>query len=416
MSNVYVITRPEGYAHLQDCLFCCLIRDDRLMEVHVVPQKDSLLGNIYVGKVKNVIKNIEAAFVEIAGGKICFLPFSEAARPILTNRIYDGRLLAGDEVLVQVKKDAVKTKDPVLTARLSFAGRYVSVSLGEGNGVRYSHKLSEQGKAFAKEALKEVTVYDGMTLVVRTESERLINSDRERGAALLAKEAQSLLLGAQKLCNAGKTRTAFSLLSEDIPAYIRHLENAKDFMPDRIVTDCLDVYNALKGWRDREEENCRYPEPAFYQDNKIGLYQLYGLRAMLDEALSRTIWLKSGGYLVIEPTEALTVIDVNSGKYAGKKGAEETFFLVNREAAAEVARQLRLRSLSGIILVDFINLSSGKKQQELLSFLKEETKNDPAGVHIVDMTKLGLVEITRKKTEASLAEQMKEKGRLGREQ
>ena len=151
MSRIYLITRLSSVlsdqAKTSQKLCSCLFEDGQLMEVHLDGAGSSLLGNIYIGKIKNVLKNIEAAFVEIAGGQTCFLPLSEATNPVLTNRSYDGRLLAGDELLVQVKRDAVKTKDPVLTAALSITGKYASVALDAGQGVRYSHKLSDTEKA-----------------------------------------------------------------------------------------------------------------------------------------------------------------------------------------------------------------------------------------------------------------------------
>lgn len=142
----------------------------------------------------------------------------------------------------------------------------------------------------------------------------------------------------------------------------------------------------------------------FYQDPLLPLIKLYKLEAALEEALERRVWLKSGGYLVIEPTEALTVVDVNTGKYSGKKNAEDTILKINLEAAAGTARQLCLRNLSGIIIVDFIDMAREEHKQQLLTALEEELKKDPVKTVLVDMTKLGLVEITRKKVRKPLHE------------
>ena len=144
-----------------------------------------------------------------------------------------------------------------------------------------------------------------------------------------------------------------------------------------------------------------------YDDPDISLRLLYSLERGIDEALDTRVWLKCGGYLVIEPTEAMTVIDVNSGKNESKKMGEETYYQVNAEAAEEVARQLRLRNLSGIIIVDFINMAEKENRQKLLEYLKTLTTQDPQHPRIVDMTPLGLVEITRKKSHPTLAEQWK---------
>lgn len=397
MSFVYIITRsgfPGKGSLTEDRLCSFLLEDDRLTEVRVWQEGPSLLGNIYVGKIKNILNNIEAAFVEIEGSRICFLPFSEAQTPILTNRVYDGRLLAGDEILVQVKKDAIKTKDPVLTARLSVTGQYAALALDGGRGVRYSHKLDEEAKERAKTALSRVKMPSGMTLIVRTQTQEL--SDM----TLLTREVLSLQEKAKRLLTIGKTRTVFSLISEEQPGYLRHLREGR-IKPDRIVTDVLPVYTALQNSLDADSARSL----SFYRDEALNLCGLYGLTAKLEEAVCKKVWLKSGGYLVIEPTEALTVIDVNSGKYAGKKDAEEAFAVVNREAALETARQLRLRNLSGIIIVDFINLERKEDSRHLLSVLREACSQDPVPVRVVDMTPLGLVEITRKKIERPLSEQ-----------
>lgn len=403
MSAIYVITGADfdGVEGLEgkkvsDALCSFLLVDDKLTEVHIEQETPSLLGNIYVGKVKNVLKNIEAAFVEIAGGRTCFLPFSEAESPVLTNRVYDGRLLAGDEILVQVKKDAVKTKDPVLTARLSVTGRYAALAIDGGQGIRYSHKLTPEERAQAKESLKGLSVPKGMTLVVRTEAGAL--SDKRQ----LAQETEALIRKAEKLLTIGRTRTVYSLISEECPDYFRHLQQCCP-APQKIITDALPVYTALQSFFAPAEGQ----ELLFYEDENISLFRLYGLGAKLSEAFARKVWLKSGGYLVIEPTEALTVIDVNTGKFAGKKKTEETFALINAEAARETARQLRLRNLSGIIVVDFINQEGGRAKQNLLSLLRNACSQDPVPVQVVDMTALGLVEITRKKVERPLWEQIR---------
>ena len=139
----------------------------------------------------------------------------------------------------------------------------------------------------------------------------------------------------------------------------------------------------------------------------VSVSALYGLKHELDRALNRKVWLPSGGYLVIEPTEALTVIDVNTGKAPGKKKEREAFyFQTNKEAAIEAARQLRVRNISGMILIDFINMESKADQETLLTLLKEQLRKDPIQTVFVDLTKLGLIEITRKKTAASLAEKL----------
>ena len=178
--------------------------------------------------------------------------------------------------------------------------------------------------------------------------------------------------------------------------------------PDKIVTDDMEAYTAVSGWlaHDPGAGNGVSTALEFYRDPALSLAALYGLSGKLDEALSPRVWLKSGGYLVIEPTEAMTVIDVNTGKYTGRKCTEETFLRINEEAAEEVARQLRLRRLSGMILVDFINMERAENGERILSLLRRFCSRDPVPVRVVDMTPLGLVEITRQKRRKPLAEQL----------
>ena len=145
----------------------------------------------------------------------------------------------------------------------------------------------------------------------------------------------------------------------------------------------------------------------FYEDALLPLYKLYSVEARLSEALDRKVWLKSGGYLVIDRTEALTCIDVNSGKYVGKKSGDESYFHINLEAAEEIAVQLRLRNLSGIIIIDFINMKAKEKNRQLMNSLKKFLDKDPVRTSVVDMTPLGLVEVTRKKEKKSLWEQLR---------
>ncbi len=398
MNRTCVITKAPLSKDGGRMLTTFLLEDGRLCEVHPHGTSGSLLGNIYVGKIKNVVKNIEAAFVEIAGGQTCFLPFSEAVCPILTNRVYDGRLLCGDEILVQVIRDRVKTKDPALTAKLTLEGRWCAVVVDGGHGIRYSRQLPEETAAGLAGALNEIEVQGPLTLLVRTKAGEL--SSKEEISQTLIREAQRLLERAQKLLKIGKTRTVFSLISEEKPEWLSIMQEQKEGF-DKVVTDEPAVYHALSG------QEFSGTEISFYTDERISLFQLYGLSSKLDEALSKRVWLKSGGYLVIEPTEALTVIDVNTGKFDGKKKTEETFALINREAARETARQMRLRNLSGIILVDFINQEKAEAGR-LLDYFRECCKTDGIPVRVVDMTPLGLVEVTRKKVRRPLAELIRE--------
>ena len=405
------------------------------------------LNSIYVGKVMNVAKNINAAFVELTKGQRAFLPLSHMASARILNRKADGRILAGDELLVQVEREAVKTKEPVLTTEISLAGRYAVVFPGKEKGrLQFSGKLSDKTRRQITEALaaadirEETLTAQGCSLIVRTNAGALLQNDAktpvhdesvslydagqsvhsagtplpantEKPAAddlaPLIREAQALIRQAAALWQNAGTRTCYSCLYRPESGYLTEIRDTPQEQYEEILTDDPALYEEIRAFLERSCPQA-FSALRLYQDSAVSLRNLYGLPAKIREACGKRVWLKSGGYLVIEPTEALTVIDVNSGKYTGKKGMRDTFRLINREAALEIARQLRLRNLSGIILVDFISMEKKEDEKELLQLLSAELKKDPVKTAVVDMTPLGLVEITRKKVRRNIYEQLSE--------
>ncbi|MBQ7065954.1 MAG: ribonuclease E/G [Lachnospiraceae bacterium] len=361
-----------------------------------------LLNNIYVGKIKNIAQNLNAAFVEYKQGSVGFLSLDKNKSPILLNRPYNGKLSSGDEILIQVEKEPVKTKDAVLTTNLTFSGTYAVLST-EHKKIGFSNKLSNKRKDFLKNSLvqiKQEVVDSGnewdFGLILRTNSGTLT----EETISLLKEEIINLIAKKEELLNKAKTRPPFTLLYQDKTFALKRVQDAYVSKIDRIITDDLEIYETLISTEYKEAVS-------LYTDEMLSLQALYGLSAKLEEALRKKVWLKSGGYLVIEPTEALTVIDVNSGKCVDKKKRQEMLFQVNIEAAIEAARQIRLRNLSGIILIDFINLEDKTKEDEFITLLRNKFRNDPVLTTLVDITPLGLVEITRKKVAAPLYEKCK---------
>lgn len=421
------------FLRYQNKLLSLLVAANKLLSVQVYEENaPSLVGNIYIGKVQSIAANINAAFVEIAEKQLCFLPLADIKAPHMVKGHFRGKLKAGDELVVQVARDAVKTKQPVLTTKISIAGTYLAVSDGSAK-LGLSNKLSKAKKeqiidflmqeglvneahtclAVCDEDVVEdrASVKDDMTdstsdmtvsvpmedmgMVVRT------NAGTLEDFSLLKKEWILLQNYLYKLLTSAVHRTCFSCLYKSETPYLAELKNLYQNEYEEIITDCKDVY----------EELCRYQKTnpgslqavRFYED-AYPLEKLYSVKTLLDGALQSRVWLKSGGYLVIEPTEALTVIDVNTGKCEAGKHSEDTFYKINKEAADEIALQLRLRNLSGIIIVDFINMVSEEKQKELLTHLAALVKKDAVKTSVIDMTPLGLVEITRKRINRPLRE------------
>lgn len=396
LNNTRIITYiREGV--LADALF----EDGTLRELSLIPNgKKSILGNIYVGKVKNIVKNIQAAFVEIEDGILCYLPLEDVVRPICVRSGKGAKLKEGDEILVQVSREAVKTKAPSVTTNLSLTGKYLVLTTGNRT-VGYSSKLRPEEKERLRGLIQDFDLPDA-GLIVRT------NGARAEEAALRA-EYERLLEQYHFLTEQAIHRTSHSCVLKSRPAYLTSILGNRSDLLKKIVTDDRTLYEEIRDFM-KEEMPEDMEKLRFYEDRQLPLKALYRLEKGLTEALSERVWLKSGAYLIIEPTEALTVIDVNTGKYTGGKNKEETIRKIDWEAAAEIARQMRLRNLSGIILVDFVDMSEKGADLELLEYMKEQLKADPLKAAAVDMTSLGLMELTRKKQKKSLREQAKECG------
>lgn len=396
----YIVVKWHGE------LVSLLFHGSRLMLAHAEDAGDgeNLLGNIYVARVRNVVKDLHAAFVEIAPGQGCFLDLRDADEPLLLNRNYDGRLLAEDEVIVQVNKEAMKTKPPSVTCCISMDGKYCAAVKGRP-GLAFSAKLP----ARVKERIHAGMVSSGFPLEKYTEKFGIIvrTNARDLGAdpEPLMQEIQELTGRLEELLQNGIHRSCYSVLFRKPAGYLLRLRDMHEGWCGEIVTDEEGIYQKIRDFA-AENPDFHLPPVRFYQDERLPLSKLYAVDTKLQEALAKKVWLKSGGYLMIEPTEALTVIDVNTGKALPKKGEQENFLQVNMEAAGEIARQIALRNLSGIIIIDFINMKKEEDRGRLMAYLGSLIRQDTVKTTLVDITALGLVELTRMKTSRPLDEQL----------
>ncbi len=419
--NKLIITRMDGR------ILTALISGQRALQLNLEEESGSILGNIYIGKVKNIAKNINSAFIDLGGGLTAYYSLTENRRHLFADSLAAGilgnapgdkpgfkdakgqdadrkktasgpRLLRpGDEIVVQVKGDAVKTKDPVVTSNISLTGRYCVLTLGRCQ-IGFSSKLSDgPWKEQIRQALLEEKDRD-FGIIVRTNA---MSASSEE----ILEELKMLRERYYRLLSEAGHRTCHTLLYQAEPSYIGSLRDTYGDFMEEIVTDQTDIFAGiqeyLKACQPQDLGRVR-----FYEDPLLSLSKLYSIEKAVDEALQKRVWLKSGGYLVIEPTEAMTVIDVNSGKYSGKKTLRDTILKINLEAAAEIAFQLRLRNLSGIIVVDFIDMTLPEDRQELMETFTALCRKDPVKTTVVDMTALGLVEVTRKKIRKSFREQV----------
>lgn len=321
---------------------------------------------IYSGRIDRIVKGMEAAFVKLGKDQTGFLPFSECKE----------KPRSGDKMLLQVKKPPIGEKAPYLTADIALAGRYV-ILLPVGGKCAVSQKITDEEERSSLLDTARRLAPAGMGLILRTEAKGAPEKE-------LAEEICSLSERWREIQNKAADASGPCLIEDSQDALSKLLRDEHGAV-EEILTD---------------EETPAPPGASVPVRFAPHPFELYGVFGQLEKALRRKVWLPCGGYLVVDPTEALTVIDVNSGKYAGaKEGAESTFLRLNLEAAKEIARLLRLRKMGGIILIDFVDMLSEESRRAVTDALAAELQDDPVKTVIHGFTRLGLMELTRKKTE-----------------
>jgi ribonuclease G len=396
--NKLIIT---GY---QNQILTALYCDNRLLEASLLEEDASaFVGNIYIGRVENIVPSINAAFVEFTKGVKGYLSLAENPKPVFINTKNTKKVCMGDLIIVQVEREPVKTKAAVLTTRLNIPGKYAVVVDDSRGPIMISDKIKNKEKRAHIRSLAEEYASDSFGIVMRTNSENALDEDIRQELSMLIQKRNEILERAAH-------RTAFTCLHEEESGFIGILKNTHMENLEEILTDDGQIYLQVKDYL--TQNGLRQELLKMYTDKLVSLSALYSIDARMKEALCERVWLKSGGYLVMQPTEALIVIDVNTGKYSGnKKDREATFFKINMEAAFEIAHQIRLRNYSGIILIDFIDMDTEEYNRQLIVELKKLIAEDPVKTTYVDMTGLGLIELTRKKVRKPLYEQLKRKER-----
>ncbi len=387
MSNKLVITDYNAktlYAYIEDNLLTELSFEGSL----------GVLGNVYVGRVDNIVKNLNAAFVEIENKVLCYYSLDD--KHIFLNKKNTDKLVIGDLILVQVNKDAIKTKNPMATANITLNGKYIVLDNSIGK-IGVSNKITNPERKSELNNLAKEYIDNNYGAILRTDCKDANNEDIIMEINKLQAEMNAIFHKANHL-------KAHQLVYSKHPA-IKFINEYSSNSIDEILTDDNDLYNSLIEYYS-ENNNDIYNKIKLYKDDLLGLKALYNINKQVDDALKKKVWLKSGGYLIIEQTEAMVVIDVNTGKSIDKKKKSENVFKVNVEAAIEIGKQLRLRNLSGIIIIDFINMDNNEYVDELIKTLKQVINRDKVKTTFVDITKLNLVEITRKKIKKSIAEQL----------
>lgn len=372
-------------------LLLYLDANDRPIEIHPYDTTHpSLVDNIYIARVENVMPQMQSAFLK-AGDLTFFCPFDamDTSTMIFTKKNGNpDTLIQGDELLVQVTRDAIKSKEICVTTNISFSSEHLLLTTGNSiHGI--SRKINGASRSRLQTTFLDEITQEPLGIVVRTNA-------NDCDASILLGEYHTLCKQVHDLISRAKHLVPGQTLLLARHPIFSHLDRfqKEDFL--EIVTDDAVWFEKL------QTEYPTMPSIRLYNDSSYSLQQLYGIEHMLDAALLKKVYLPSGGYLIIEPTEALTVIDVNSGHNVKKKKQKDYYLANNLEAAAEIARQIRLRNISGIIIVDFINLKDPAQKDQLISYMKSLLITDYVKANVVDFTRLNLMEITRAKKYASL--------------
>ena len=361
-----------------------------LLEISVERTESAhLVGNIYKGRVQNVLPGMQAAFVDIGYEKNAFLYIGDGMpKNAIQSMNQTERFHIGQNVIIQIVKDAIGLKGPRATTHLTLPGRYV-VLMPTVSYIGISRRIEDVEE---RERLKNIAgeiCPKEMGIIVRTVA-------AGKSEAVLKKDIDYLIKLWNSLLARSKVSNAPTLLYRDADLVIRIVRDYFSAEINELIVDQQDAYHRIT-------ELLAYTSPELV--NRIKLYNgiqdifdAYQLKEEVEKLGKRQVDLKSGGFIVIDKTEALTVIDVNTGKFVGETNLADTVFHTNLEAAAEITKQIRLRDIGGIIIVDFIDMETEEQKQQVLRFLEEKVKEDKTKTNIVDITSLGLVEITRKKS------------------
>jgi len=372
---------------------------------------DHHVGNIYKGRVVNVESSIQAAFIDFGIGKNGFLHVSDL-HPRYYSKAKDDRiepigkrkslkqrvpiqkcLKKGSKLVVQVTKEGINTKGPTLTTYISLPGKYLVMMPGMKN-IGVSQKIEdEEERERLRKVLKESKRPEEAGFIIRTAGRGCAKLDIQRDLRYLRRLYKTI----QKRIN---SESAPAELYRESDLVIRTLRDIFNRKIDKIICDSESVVKKIRDFLAIATPRVKH-KVVFYQDN-IPLFHKYGIEEEIDKIQSRSVDLKCGGSIVIEQTEALVAIDVNSGRYRSQQSAEETAYKINLEAAAEIARQLRLRDLGGLIICDFIDMRNPKHRREVEKAFRTETKADRARSKILRISRFGIVEMTRQRMRPSL--------------
>lgn len=380
-----------------------LVEEGVLQELHLErADHRGIVGNIYKGRVSRVLPGMQAAFVDIGLSRAAFLHISDIVpfapetleAPATINENISELLYEQQEILVQITKDPLGSKGARITTHLSLPSRYL-VYMPDLGRIGLSQRITDPNEC---DRLRNLLLAQGVN-----ENEGFIIRTNAEGCAEVAFNMEAIYLRKlwQKVEEKIKTAYCGEIIYQDLPLPVRCVRDFSGLRIERLRVDDQDTYENLVNFVN-EFMHGSIAQIDYYQESKP-IFDLYGIEDEIKNSLSPKVSLKSGGYLIIEQTESMTTIDVNTGGFVGSRNLDETVFKTNLEAAQSIARQLRLRNLGGIIIIDFIDMHNADHKQQVLSTLEKMLARDSVKTTISEISALGLVEMTRKRTRDSLA-------------
>jgi len=384
-----------------------ILEDGKLVELFVEkPERERMVGDIYLGKVVNVVKGMRAAFVNIGHKQDAFLHFSDIGESFSTvsaiidrgedNHIQEEippeQIKVGQEILVQIIKEPISTKGSRLTTQISIPGRF-TVLVPNSPMVGVSKKIDSVKERRRLRKIAKTHRPDGFGVIVRTVAEG-------RNPVVLQADIESLHKTWQKLERKLKKVKPPMLVYKDMGMTSSVIRDLFTRDVNRLIIDSRKLYRETSTYLKDVARNLA--NSVQYYNKKIPVFDFYGIEAEIEKSLSRKVWIKSGGHVIFDQTEAMVAIDVNSGKFIGRKDHEQNSLRINLEAAVEIARQLRLRDLGGIIVIDFIDMRDERNKRRLHDEFRRELRKDRAQANITPISEFGLIEMTRERVRPSL--------------
>tara|TARA_Y100001954_G_scaffold220974_1_gene256580 strand:- start:375 stop:1895 length:1521 start_codon:yes stop_codon:yes gene_type:complete len=393
-----------------------VIENEQLVELYIdLPNHTKMVGNIYHGIVQNIIPGIEAAFIDINSDINAFLPLSELDNDenlknfsfnddkddedkINKKKSKDNNLKIGDEIMVQVVKEPFHGKGARITTDISIPGALI-VIIPNQNYVGISRKISDKYERRRLRKMIESFKPKDIGVIIRTTAQG-------KNEEVLKEELENLTNQWKSCIKKTKSKKAPKLVHEDGSMSFRVIRDLFDRDVDNIYVDSKNIYTSICNYVNKINPNNL--DKIHYFNKKKPIFNIYNIEEQISKSLNKKVWLKSGGHLAIDHTEAMSVIDVNSGRYIGKKDHEENSLKINLEAAAECAKQLRLRDIGGLIVIDFIDMIKPENRKKVYDFFKKELKKDSAKVATAEFSMFGLLEMTRQRVRQNLLDTMKE--------